>query len=359
MNRWLVTIILSAACSSTVFAGKLVLVAGGGEGPDGVPATVAKLVAPFGVDFDSKGQLYFVEMSAGGRLRTIDRSGDILTVAGTGEKGAIAGLAENGVTAKFNGPHALAIDESDAIYIADTFNNAARVYFPTSAKVMAFIGTGEKGFSGDSGPAIGAKFGSVIGLCLDPAKENLFVADIDNRRIRKVELANKKFTVSTVAGNGKKGVPADGKKAIDEPLLDPRACAVDKDGNLYILERGGHVLRVVNKEGVIRTVAGTGKSGTAVGKALQTQMNGPKHLCVDKDGSVLIADTENHRILRYLPKEEKVVVVAGIGKKGSAGLGGDPLKAELNQPHGVTVHPKTGELYICDSSNNRILKIVP
>jgi hypothetical protein len=349
---------IAVAFSSPLMAGKIVLVAGGGEGPEGTPAKTAKIVAPFGVDFDSKGQLYFVEMAKGERLRTIDSQGDLITLAGTGEKGAISALAQNGATVKFNGLHALAIGELDVIYVADTFNYAARIYLPTNATVMRFIGTDEKGFAGDGGPAINAKFGQVIAICFDAAKENLFIADIDNRRIRKVELAKKTFIVSTVAGTGKKGMPADGKKAVDEPLLDPRAVAMDKDQNLYILERSGHCLRVVNKDGIVRTVGGTGKAGTAVGKALESQMNGPKHLCIDKDSSVLIADTENHRILRYLPKEEKIVVVAGTGKKGSAGLDGDPLKAELNQPHGVTIHPKTGELYICDSSNNRILRIV-
>jgi DNA-binding beta-propeller fold protein YncE len=87
-------------------------------------------------------------------------------------------------------------------------------------------------------------------------------------------------------------------------------------------------------------------------------MNGPKHLCIDRDGTVLIADTENHRIVRFDPKAATLSLVAGTGKRGTAGVGGDPLKAEFNQPHGVIVHPKTGEIYISDASNGRVLKIV-
>jgi DNA-binding beta-propeller fold protein YncE len=98
--------------------------------------------------------------------------------------------------------------------------------------------------------------------------------------------------------------------------------------------------------------------GMGTGQALDAAMNGPKHLCIDHDGSVLIADTENHRIIRYSPKDGTVTKVAGTGKKGTAGIGGDPLMAEFNQPHGVIVHPKTREIFISDASNGRVLKIV-
>jgi DNA-binding beta-propeller fold protein YncE len=164
--------------------------------------------------------------------------------------------------------------------------------------------------------------------------------------------------VTTVACNGKGGLPKDGEDALTQPLIDPRAHAVDADGNIWILERGGHALRVVDTKGKIRTVAGTGKAGMGVGKALEAAMNGPKHLCIDKDGSVLIADTENHRIVRYNPKDGTISAVAGTGKKGKTLGDGDPLKAEFNQPHGVIVHPKTGDIYISDASNGRVLKIV-
>ena len=92
------------------------------------------------------------------------------------------------------------------------------------------------------------------------------------------------------------------------------------------------------------------------GDARKATLNGPKHLCVDRDGNVIIADTENHLIRKYLPSEGKIVRVAGTGKKGTGGVGGPPEKVELNQPHGVYVH-SSGMLYIADSSNNRVLRI--
>jgi hypothetical protein len=86
-------------------------------------------------------------------------------------------------------------------------------------------------------------------------------------------------------------------------------------------------------------------------------MNGPKHLCVDKDDTVIIADAESHLVRRYIPATGKIERIAGTGKHGSAGVGGDPLQCQLARPHGVTVHPSSGDLFITDSYNNRVLKI--
>jgi sugar lactone lactonase YvrE len=186
----------------------------------------------------------------------------------------------------------------------------------------------------------------------------MFLDDLDNRRIRKVDL--KTGIVSTVAGNGQKGVPRDGDDARDAPLFDPRAVAVDGRGTVYILERSGNALLAVDRSGKIRKLAGTGKPGNTGdgGDARHATLNGPKHLCVDAAGNVLVADTENNRIRVYHPGDGTIHALAGTGRKGSAGVGGPPAGAELDQPHGVTIGPE-GIVYISDSSNNRILRIVP
>jgi DNA-binding beta-propeller fold protein YncE len=353
--RSLAILTLLLGVSSASAADKLVLVAGGGDGADGTEATKAKLIQPFGVDFLGD-RIYIVEMVKGERLRVIDEKGNFGTLAGSaGVKGS-AGDGGPGPKATFNGMHSLAIGSDNGVYLADTWNNRVRRYDITADKVTAFAGTGEKGYAGDGGPAKDAKFGGVFCVSFDPEKKNLFITDLDNRRIRKVDM--KTNIVTTVAGNGQRGIPKDGEDATKQPLVDPRAHAVDKDGNLWILERGGHALRVVDAQGKIRTVAGTGKAGMGTGKALEAAMNGPKHVSIDRDGTVLIADTENHRIVRFNPKENTLTAVAGTGKKGTAGVGGDPLKAEFNQPHGVIVHPKTGDIYISDASGGRVLKIV-
>lgn len=353
MRQTLPTLVLVLLALSPVRAEKIVLVAGGGDGGDGSAATAAKLTQPFGVDFDRAGNLIFVELT-GQRIRKIDTTGTVTTVGGDGEKGA-EGDGGPAARARFNGPHNLAIAANGDIYLADTWNSRIRK-IDAKGIVTTVAGTGKRGFSGDGGPAARADFGNVYCVTLDPKGEKLYAADLDNRRIRVIDL--KTGVVSTVAGNGKRGVPADGAVARDAPLVDPRAVAPDADGNVYILERSGHALRVVDAAGKIRTVAGTGKAGLSGdgGDARKAALNGPKHLCVDRDGTVLIADTENHVIRRFTPKDGTIVRVVGVGKKGTKGVGGPPLEVEMNQPHGVYRH-RDGTLYVSDSSNHRILKM--
>jgi sugar lactone lactonase YvrE len=335
-------------------AEKILLVAGGGNGSDGSPAVQAKIEMPFGVAFDRLGNLYFVEMT-GQRVRKVDGQGMLTTIAGTGQKGD-SGDGGPASRAQFNGMHSLAVASNGDIYLADTWNNRVRKIDAKTGIISPLAGTGQKGFSGDGGPARQAQFGGVYCIALDPKGDALFLADLDNRRIRRVDITT--GLVTTVAGNGQRGVPQDGAEARSAPLVDPRAVAADNLGNVYILERSGHALRVVDANGRIRTLVGTGKVGASGddGDARQATLNGPKHLCLDLDGNVIIADTENHLIRKYLRREAKIMRVAGTGKKGTSGIGGPPLQADLNQPHGVYVHP-SGDLYIADSTNHRILKI--
>jgi sugar lactone lactonase YvrE len=334
-------------------AGRLELVAGRTGGASVTPGDT-QITSPFGVAFDDRGTLYFVEM-LGHRVRKIGRDGLVTTLAGTGREGngGDAGLA---IRAEFNGPHSLAVTTSGDIYVADTWNNRVRKIDGRSGVITVVAGTGRKGFSGDGGPAIEADFGGIYCIALDEGGQTIDLADLDNRRVRRVNLRT--GIVATVAGNGNKGVPSDGDDAHSASLVDPRAVALDGHGSLYILERGGHALRVVDRSGKIRTVAGTGKAGNAGdgGDARRATLNQPKHLCVDAAGNVLIADSENHRIRIYRPDDGTIHGLAGNGRKGSSGIGGPPGEAELDQPHGVTVGPG-GMIYISDSNNNRILRI--
>jgi sugar lactone lactonase YvrE len=363
MHRWLLLLFPAAALLGRAAARsadsptlRLELVAGGGSGGGGSPAAQAKLTAPFGIAFDPAGRMWFVELT-GGRVGRVDRNGILAIVGGAAEAGN-SGDGGAAARARFNAMHSLAIASDGSVYLADTLNNRIRRLDPRTGVVSGFAGTGEKGFGGDGGPAALARFDGIYCVALDPRGERLYLADLENRRIRAIDL--KTGVVTTIAGNGERGVPADGAEARASPLVDPRAVAADAAGNVYILERSGHALRVVDPAGKIRTVAGTGKAGDSGdgGPAIRAALNGPKHLCVDRDGSVVIADTDNHRIRRYLPREGTIVAVAGSGRKGTAGLGGPAGQAELNQPHGVCVAPD-GTLYIADSSNDRILRLVP
>jgi DNA-binding beta-propeller fold protein YncE len=298
--------------------------------------------------------MYIVELE-GQRVLKVNPEGLLTVLGGTGKKGS-GGDGGPAAEAQFNGMHSLAVAPDGSVYVADTWNNKVRRIDPKTGVITTVFGTGKKGFDGDGGPAAKATFGGVYSIAFDHRGENLYLADLDNRRVRAIDL--KTGVVRTVAGNGKRGVPQDGADATGAPLVDPRAVAVDRKGNVYILERGGHALRVVGTDGKIRTVAGTGKAGLSGdgGPAREATLRGPKHLCIDRDDNVIIADSANHVIRKYLPGEGKIVRVAGTGKKGSRGAGGPPLEIEMDEPHGVYVHP-SGTLYIVDSLNHRVLRL--
>lgn len=359
MNYWLVFSFALVAATSFSSAARIVLVAGGGRDTNTITAiapTAARLRSPFGVDFDPAGNLLLVEMT-GHRVRKLDQTGKLSIIAGTGAKG-FQGDGGSALSAEFNGIHNLAVTASGDIYLADTWNNRVRRIEASSGKVSTVSGTGEKGFGGDGGPATEAKFGGIYCVSFDAPGQRLLLADLDNLRIREVSL--KTGVVRTVAGNGRKGIPSDGSRATEGPLVDPRAVVADRQGQIYVLERGGHALRLIDTNGIIQTVAGTEEKGYAGngGPARSVALNGPKHLCLDRDDTVLIADTENHVILRYSPVSKTITRIAGTGRKGSKGVGGSPLNAELNQPHGVSVSVE-GMIFISDSSNHRVLKLVP
>jgi len=319
-------------------AAKIECIAGCGAGPLGGPAREAKLLEPFGVAFDPQGNWYICEHQ-GNRITKVDTKGVITLFAGKDQD--VSQEAE----LLFNEPHAVVVGRNLQMYIADTMNHRLVKIDMNTRKTAVIAGTGQPGFSGDGGPAVKATFNQLYAIDLMVGK--LFITDLRNRRIRLLNL--KTGIVVTKAGNGEKGVPEDGAEAARSPLVDPRAAAVDSKGNLYILERSGNALRVIDKNGKIRTVIPPGSQ-------TDKDLNGPKHLCFDRQDNVIIADTENHLIRKYSPKDGKTVVIAGTGEKGDRLVADDPLKTQLNRPHGVFVH-QSGELYISDSDNHRVLKM--
>lgn len=298
---------------------------------------------PLGVDFDSAGNLLIVELS-GGRVHRLTPEGRLSKIAGDGSKSY---HGDGGLAAKatFNGMHNVAIARDDTIYIADSWNHCIRRIDPQTGIISTIAGTGEAGFSGDGGPATKATFNFVMCITLNMAEDTIHVADLKNRRIRAVNL--KSGIVTTVAGNGERGVPKDGSIAIESPLVDPRAVASDSQGNIYVLERSGHSLRVVRLNGKIYTVVGTGKKGDTDGPALKAKLGSPKHICVDAEDNVYIADDSNALIRKYDPRTKTVSTVLGRGNSKPA--------LYLKRPHGVCI--QNGELVVVDTGNNRILKL--
>jgi DNA-binding beta-propeller fold protein YncE len=330
------------------FADRIVLFAGGGASSLPAPALEAALREPFGTEFDEKGNAWIVEMVSGNRLLKVSSDGVVSHFAGRPEAG-FSGDGGPGLEAQFHGPHNLAVLRGGRILVGDTWNGRVREVDAASGKLGSLPGFDV--------PVARAKGAGPYCITADPEGTKLYIADLT----QVWELEINSGSLRRIAGNGKKGIPQDGAQAVEAPLVDPRAVAPDKQGNIYILERGGHALRVVDKEGRIRTVVNaSGKAGSHGdgGPALDAALNGPKHLCVDRDDSVLIADAENNLIRRYVPASGRMERVAGTGKKGATGVGGAPEACELARPHGVTVHPVSGELFITDSYNNRVLKIV-
>lgn len=303
-----------------------------------------KLVEPFGIAFDGEGNAYICEYK-GERITKLDADGAASRLAGTGTAG-YSGDGGPSNRAALRDPHGVLIGPGNVMYIADTLNHRVRRVDLKTGLISTLAGTGEKGYGGDGGPATQAKFDGVFGIALTTSGDELYVADLGNRRIRRIDL--KSGTIRSIAGNGTDGIPEDGAIASQSPLQDPRAVAVDSKGDVYILERRGNAVRVVDRQGRIRTVIKPG--------GVAPDLNGPKQLCVDRNDDVIVADTENHLVRKYSPRDGSVVVIAGTGRKGDQLTGEDPLKTELNRPHGVTLGP-SGALYISDSYNHRILKM--
>ncbi|HUG91072.1 MAG TPA: hypothetical protein VML55_09575 [Planctomycetaceae bacterium] len=316
-------------------------------------AAVSPLRSPFGVDFDRGGTMFVVELE-GGRVHERRADGALAVVAGDGSK-SYKGDGGPAAGATFNGMHNVAISRAGKAYIADTWNHCVREIDLETREIRTLAGTGTAGFSGDGGPAERAEFNYVMCVTLNAAEDTLFIADINNRRIRALDLGGKTggktdtatVLVRTVAGNGEKGVPRDGAAAVDSPLVDPRAVAPDSRGRVYVLERSGHALRVVEGDGAIRTVAGTGTQGFGDGVAREARFAGPKHLCVDELDRVYVADDVNGAIRCYDPRTETVATILGRGQ-GAA-------KMRLKHPHGVCW--QGGSLYVVDTGHDRVLRV--
>jgi sugar lactone lactonase YvrE len=320
--------------------GGLMVSEGGTWDPKSSPLT-----SPFGVDFNAEGEMWIVELE-GGRVHRFDQKG-ILHHAGGDGSSSYKGDGGPLSTATFNGMHNCAVTSTGDLYIGDSWNHCIRKVDAKTGLISTVAGTGKKGFSGDGGPATEATFDFVMCITLNLANDVIHVADLNNHRIRAVNLAT--GLVSTVAGNGKKGIPKDGELAADSALVDPRAVVQDSKQNIWILERGGHALRVVRPDGKIYTVAGTGKKGSKDGPALSAEFGSPKHLCIDDADNIFIADDENGTIRRVDATTHEVTTVLGKGQ-------GD-ARIRLSHPHGVTW--ERGNLYVVDMGNNRILRIKP
>ena len=321
-----------------------------GEG-DNEPATEAKMDNPFGVTRGPDGAIWFCEYT-GQRIRKVTPDGKIHLVAGNGKVG-YSGDGGPATEATFNLPHELRFGPKRGnLFIVDMMNHAVRKIDTTTGIITTVVGTGKPGYSGDGGKADQAQLKNPHSIQFD-ANGDLFICDIGNSVIRKVDM--KSHVITTIAGTGKPGDSPDGAPVKGTPIKGPRSIDFDAAGNLWVCTReGNQVLKLDLKADKISLIAGNGKKGFTGngGPAKLATLSGPKGVAFDAAGNAWIADTESHSIRMVNMKTGNLELKIGTGVKGD-GPDGDPLKCQLARPHGVFVD-KDGSVYVGDSENHRV-----
>ena len=345
--------------SSGLLAGTAETLAGtgvSGATGDGGPARDARVGNPYGLTLGPDGALYVCEIDTD-RIRRIDMAdGMIATVVGTGEVG-YSGDGGPARKANLNDPYEVRFDADGNMYFVEMLNAVVRKVDSGTGTISTIAGTGERGFSGDGGPAVEATFNRPHSIALD-GKGALYIADIGNHRIRRVDLAS--GIVTTFAGTGEREPTPDGAALARTPLNGPRALAFAPGGDMYIaLREGNAVYRLDMEAKRLYHVAGTGAKGYTGDEGLATEatLAGPKGIEVGPDQAVYLADTENHVIRRINTATGIISTVAGDGTVHD-GPDGDPLQCGLARPHGVYVD-RAGNVYIGDSENHRVRIVRP
>lgn len=327
-----------------------------GDSGDGGPAASSRLNMPFDVAFDAAGNLFLSDTS-NHRIRRVDaRTGTISTVAGAGKKG-FGGDGGPATSALLDEPYGLALDGRGNLYFADRLNRRVRRVDATGI-ISTVAGDGSKTSSGDGGPATNAGLVEPNGVALD-GDGRLYIADVAVHRVRVVDLAA--GTIATFAGDGRGRHTGDGGPAARASIHGARAVEVGPDRTVWILERQGNTLRSVDpRTGIITTRAGTGKPGYSGdgGPGIEAMLNGPKELCLDRAGNVYIVDTENHAIRRIDAATGRITTVVGDGHRPKPGVESPATTDRLDRPHGVAMG-LDGSIVVGDTGNHRIRRVRP
>ena len=299
-------------------------------------------------------------ITAGGLSYTVVQSANIAliqeqicrvtTIAGTGEAGY---SGDNGpaLSARLNDPRAVVTTPVNDAIIADTGNLRIRKW-TQDIIIRAFAGNGQPGFAGDGANALAASF-QPAAMVLD-SNANLLIADETNHVIRRVDFLGR---VTTLAGTGRPGFSRDGTPATEAQLNSPRGLAIGPGDTIYIADTGNHVIRTIQRDGTIKTFAGSGSPGFGgdQGFASNAIFNTPTGLAATTTGDLYIADTGNHRV-RVIDSQANVRTVAGNGVAGYAGDGGQAALARLNGPVSLAIDDQA-RLYIADRGNHRIRQV--
>lgn len=338
------------------------------------------MLEPFSIVFDGDGTMYGVTFTKQNQVFKVTPDGKYSVIAGvksaSSQKVSLENVGDGGpaMEAHFNGMHDLCLTTANdglktnglksggktpLLYLADTFNHRIRCLDLTTNVVTTVAGTGKAGYNGDGKPATEKQLNSPICFSDMPGKGGGYlITDLGNNRLRALTISGEKDSaIETIAGNGQKGKIKEGSNAEQSPFNGIRAATGNAE-HLWIALREGNSL-VEDWKGTLKTAVNlAGKAGYSDGAAegaISAQLNGPKYLALDEQGNVIICDTENHVIRRYLPKEKKIELLVGIPGKAGSTIGANGLETQLKRPHGTRIF--NGSLYIADSENDRILKL--
>jgi len=332
-----------------------------GGGPNDYPATDANLNQPDAVAVDAAGNFY-VSAFAQNRIFKVDTHGTLTVFVGQG----IAGYAGDGVKggatlALINGPQGLAVDATGNVYFSD-YNNCVVRKVDTANTVTTIAGmAGRCSFGGDGGKGTAANLNFPVSLALDNTAANLYIADMNNCRVRKLTL--KSDVINTYAGNGSCTFAGDNGPALAASLNGPDGVAVDTAGNLFIADTRNVRIRevtIANKK--INTVGGDGTSGCNGdgNSALNANISTVVELSVSSDGTTVTYADQNCQKIRQFIVGGNINTVAGNGSAcfGVCGDGGSALSASFDNPQGIALASGTKTFLVADLSQNRVREFV-
>ncbi len=313
---------------------------------DGGPATAAGLYIPYGLAIDYAGNIY-TSQSGDGRIRKITPRGVITTIAGNGSSG-YSGDGGRATAASLFNPKGLSVDRIGNLYIAD-FNNHRVRKVDTSGIITTIAGNGSIGHSGDGGAAVYATLSFIVAVTTDTFG-NIYVTD--SNRIRKIDTYT--GVISTVAGNGYSGYSGDGGVATSAQIDGPTDIVFDNLGSLYIADRNNNSIRKVDQYGIITTIAGNDTAGYRGdgGQATTAELYHPTSVAVDGIGYIYISDYDNYRV-RVVDNFGVINTLAGTGSSGYAGDGAPATVAMLYQTSVLRID-NAGKLYVVDMGNYRL-----
>ena len=353
LSTLLASVVSSSLLSPAAERTSISTVAGTGQrgySGDGGPASQAQVNNPYGVAIGPGGALYVCDTD-NHVVRKVSRDGTIATVAGNGKRG-YSGDGQKATEASLNEPYEVRFDRRDNLFVVERMNHVVRFVDARTGLIRTVAGNGKAGFSGDEGPAVSASLHEPHSIQLD-GKGNLYICDIRNHRIRRVNL--KSGIITTFAGTGERAPTPDGAKISGTPLNGPRAIDFDKQGNLWLaLREGNAVYKLDLKQGTLHHVAGSGAQGFTGngGPAKVATLSGPKGLSVGPNGDIYLTDTESHSIRMINVRKQTLELIAGTGRRGD-GPEGDPKLCEMSRPHGIFA-ARDGTIYIGDSEAHRV-----